>query len=369
MAGRYEHVYVHLPFCDVICHYCDFYTARTKEAQFEDFFSALANETQRALPNFAPKLKALYLGGGTPSAAPAEMVAAFLRTLRDRIGPETEVTLEANPTHIQDHNLSLWKAAGVNRVSLGIQSLDDATLKRLGRTHTTEQALRALRAASECFGNASGDLIYGVPKQDLETPARHAQMLVQAGASHISAYHLSILPTHFLHPKLPDDQHARSQIEKMAETLSGLGLEHYEISNFGKPGSFSRNNGNYWRGGPYWPLGPSAHGFDGARKRWKNVSDWEEYVRRCKLEEDPKDEVEHLTAEQRMIEVLFTSLRTQEGLDLQAFQASFGRDLLTSHSALWVIWEKDGLGKLANGFFVPTFSGRMLADSLVQKLL
>jgi oxygen-independent coproporphyrinogen-3 oxidase len=369
MVGRYEHAYVHLPFCEVICHYCDFYTARAKGARYDEFFEALEKEARQAMPNLAPRLKALYFGGGTPSAAPAGKVAAFLELFRSRIGPETEVTLEANPVDVNEPNLALWKSSGVNRLSLGIQSLDDPTLKRLGRVHSADQALRALRLAGECLGNVSGDLIYGVPEQDVSTPARHARLLAEAGATHISAYHLSILPTHFLHPRLPDDQHAWSQIEGISQALAQAGFAHYEISNFGKPGFFSRNNGNYWRGGPYWALGPSAHGFDGEEKRWKNVSDWEEYIKRCASGLSLRDEEELLTAEQRMMEVLFTSLRTQEGLDLQAFQAKFGHDLLTRHASLWALWEKEGFGTLAKGCFIPSFSGRMLADSLVQKLL
>lgn len=367
-SGAYQHVYVHLPFCDVICHYCDFYTARSKEARHGEFFSALRKEAALALPSFGP-LEALYMGGGTPSVSPPEELHRFLDLFRDHISPATEVTMETNPTNINAANLRAWREAGVNRLSIGIQSLDDILLKRLGRVHNAAAAESALRLAREHFSNVSGDLIYGVPGQAEGDPAEDAKKMVAAGVTHISAYHLTIPTTHFLHPKLPDGDFAWKQIEAVAKALGERGFEHYEVSNFGRPGCFSKNNGNYWRGGPYWALGPSAHGFDGKLTRWKNVADWEEYIRRLEMGESAVAETEQLSLEQRRIEALFTALRTSEGLDLARFQKDFGEDLPSRHASLFRAWEKEKLGHLANGHFVLTFAGRMLTDEIVQKLL
>jgi oxygen-independent coproporphyrinogen-3 oxidase len=365
----YRHIYVHLPFCDVICHYCDFYTARNKDARYDEFFKALGAEAKLNLAKLTEPLEALYFGGGTPSAAPTDWLSDFIRIFRPWINAETEITLEANPNNITEANMRAWKAMGINRLSMGIQSLDDTILKRLGRVHGAEPARQALRLAQAYIPNISGDLIYGVPGQGEDDPARDALNMAGLGLTHISAYHLTIPSNHFLYKKLPEDSFAWKQIEKVAEALATLGFEHYEVSNFGKPGYHSKNNGNYWRGGPYLALGPSANGFDGESTRWKNVADWEEYVARLGRGESPIEETERLTAEQRRIEILFTSLRTSEGLDLGRFQKEFGEDLSLRHASLFAALEKDGLGTLANGRFVLTFAGRMLTDEIVRKLL
>jgi oxygen-independent coproporphyrinogen-3 oxidase len=367
--ANYRHIYVHLPFCDVICHYCDFYTARSKEARHEELFAALGKEAELQLSLLKAPLEALYFGGGTPSVSPSALLAGFLETFRAHISPETEITLEANPANIHEENLEAWKAMGINRLSIGIQSLEDATLKRLGRAHNAQEAKAALALAKKFIPNLNGDLIYGVPGQGEKDPARHAREMVDLGASHISAYHLTIPTSHFLHPKLPPDTFAWEQIRHVAEELAILGLHHYEVSNFARPGLESRNNGNYWRGGPYLALGPSAHGFDGAASRWKNVADWEAYCTLLQEGKSPMAERETLSLEQRKIERLFTSLRTMEGLDLARFQRDFGENLVERNAAFFAQLEKEGLGTLANGKFVLTFAGRMLTDEVVKKLL
>ncbi len=192
--------------------------------------------------------------------------------------------------------------------------------------------------------------------------------MAEIGLQHISAYHLTLDSNHFLHAKLPQDDFAWKQIQLMAEALEGRGFRHYEISNFGLPGFESKNNRNYWRGGPYLALGPSAHGFDGDRLRWRNLSDWEGYVQRLEAGASPREETEELSEEQRKIEVIFTSLRTSEGLDLEAFASKFG-SLEQGREAAFAAWEKDGLGKVTNGHFVLSFAGRMLADEITRRLL
>ncbi|RZA05376.1 MAG: radical SAM family heme chaperone HemW, partial [Proteobacteria bacterium] len=361
--------YVHLPFCEVICHYCDFYTARAKDARHEEFFEALNLEAQQNLPKLSQPLDALYFGGGTPSVSPPHLLHAFIDLFRPHLTPDTEITMEANPANINPENVKAWKAAGINRISLGVQSLDNPTLKRLGRVHSAESALESIRLIASEIKNVSADLIYGVPEQDKEIPAIHAKALAEAGATHVSAYHLTIPASHFLHRRLPDDAYAWDQIELVAEALAQRGFRHYEVSNFGLPGKESRNNGNYWRGGPYLALGPSAHGFDGDRTRWKNVADWEAYVRRLKNGGSPLDETEILTDDQRKIEVVFTSLRTLEGLDLTAFRARFREDLQSRHAAFFAKLEEEKLASLSNEKLVLSFRGRMLADEIAAKLL
>lgn len=366
---RYRHLYVHVPFCEVICHYCHFYTARARGADQPAFFRALAADLSRQEQELAPELEAVYFGGGTPSASPPELIAGFLESLGTRVTKNTEVTIEANPTKATRHLAKAWREAGINRVSLGVQSLDDELLKKLGRAHDSSEAKAALAGVRAEIENVSCDLMYAVPGQPEDFPAKEAVELVSLGACHLSAYHLTLEKEHFLHASLPPDDFAWRQIHAVAEALGARGFRHYEVASFARPGFESRNNQNYWSGSPYLALGPSAHGFDGARERWSNVSDWREYVRRAEAGESTRAWTENLTDEQRRIEVIFVSLRTDQGLDLAGFKAEFGVDLVDQRPALFERWEKDGLGHLAQGRFVLTFRGRMLIDEIARALI
>ena len=369
MAPLYEHIYVHLPFCEVICHYCDFYTARAKEARHADLFTAIHKELTRYQQQLSPKLKAIYFGGGTPSVSPPELLHKFLDSLAPHIHTETEITLEANPTNVSQESVRLWKEAGINRISLGIQSLDDGLLKRLGRVHS---ALEAQKALGTCLGyipNVSGDLIYAVPDQSIGAPAEAAKQMAQIGVKHLSAYHLTLDKDHFLYSKLPPSELAYAQIQTLQEGVGALGFEHYEVSNFAQSGYESRNNQNYWRGGPYLALGPSAHGYNGSNKRWRNIADWEKYIELAQSNNSCVAEEETLSLEQLRIEFIFTRLRTREGLDLTEFERRFSYDLREKNQTLLAEWEKSGLAILANSHLKLSFSGRMLADSMAEKLL
>lgn len=367
--SRYRHIYVHIPFCEVICHYCHFYTARTQETDQKDFFAALSREAERARGDLAPQLSALYFGGGTPGASPPEEIARFLESLRPRITPDTEITLEANPSRVTPERVRAWREAGINRISLGVQSLDDGTLKRLGRAHSAREARTALETCAREIPNVSADLLYAVPEQPEEIPAAHAEELLSLGAQHLSLYHLTLEKEHFLHAQLPNDAFAWNQLRRVADQLEARGLHHYEVASFAVRGKESRNNRNYWSGGPYFALGPSAHGFDGERERWSHVSDWREYVRRSATGESTRSWTERLTDEQRRIEVLFTTLRTSQGLDLAAFEQEFGEKLREKNATLFERWQKEGLARLDENRLVLTFAGRMLADEILRALL
>ncbi len=369
MKTEFEHIYIHLPFCDVICHYCDFYTARTKEADHKKLFDAIGLNLAQYKGGLAPKLKAIYFGGGTPSVTPPNLLSGFITKLQDKISPDTEITLEANPNNVTADAARAWKAAGVNRISIGIQSLRDPLLKRLGRTHSAADALRALETCLNEIENVSGDLIYGVPGQKIETPAEDALALAKVGVKHFSAYHLTLEPAHFMYSKLPDGGVAFGQVEALWNAMAPLGFGHYEISNFAKPGFESRNNLNYWLGGAYLALGPSAHGFDGHAKRWQNVPNWQEYSERISQGTSPISMEEELTPEQRRIEALFTGLRIKQGIHLPTFRDRFGMALEEERANVLKELEKSDLGHVTNDYFVLTFRGRMLADEIARKLL
>jgi oxygen-independent coproporphyrinogen-3 oxidase len=369
MEKKSRHIYVHIPFCEVICHYCDFYTARASEANHLDFFSALSIEAEKIIPLLDKKISALYLGGGTPSVSPIIFLEKFLSIFKNHIDQNTEITIEANPTNIKKDTASDWGKIGINRISIGIQSLDDKILKKLGRVHTAKQALNAIDSCLKFVPNVSGDLIYAVPEQEEIDPANHALEMANIGVSHFSAYHLTLNSNHFLHPKLPTDSFAFNQLKNINDLLSPKGYRHYEISNFGRPGFESKNNLNYWHGGPYLALGPSAHGFDGNNKRWQNISDWRKYIKNISAGISTQESIEQLSLEQRKIEAIFTGLRLEEGLNLHEIENRYSCQIIAGREQLFSRWQIEGLGKLDNGWFKPTFKGRMLADEIAQKLL
>lgn len=367
--SRYSHIYAHFPFCDVICHYCDFYTARSKDSDQVGFLSAIQKEAEQFLIQEKPSINALYLGGGTPSVSPVQELKSFLSVFRPYLAPESEVTMEANPNTIEKDRLLAWKEMGINRISLGVQSLNDQTLKRLGRTHTGKEALQCAKDIFSVFENTSVDLMYAIPGTNLDSTLEDAKQLVDLGIPHLSAYHLTLEPKHFLFSQLPSDEFASEQVEKLSQFLRDRGFEHYEMSNFGKLGFRSKNNSNYWRGGAYFALGPSAHGFDGKNKRWKNISNWKEYINKINLSESPIESEEILNSEQLQIERLFTSLRTLDGLDLTRWEKDFGFSLFEKKGAFFLELEKQGLATLSKAQFVLSLRGRMLADEIVKKLL
>lgn len=364
-----RHIYVHVPFCEVICHYCHFYTARAKEAPYPDFFLALEQELAREEGKLAGTLEAIYFGGGTPGASPPALLAKLLARLAPRISSSTEITLEANPGSITPALVREWKQAGINRISLGVQSLDDVLLKKLGRTHSARDALAATSACLAEISNVSCDLMYAVPGQSEAAPGEQAEALAALGVPHISAYHLTLEENHFLYSQLPPDDFAWKQIAGIRNRLTPRGFHHYEVASFARGSAESKNNKNYWAGGPYVALGPSAHGFDGESTRWRNISDWREYISRVNAGASPVSATENLSKEQRRLEVIFTSLRTSEGLDLTAFAQSFGQRLEQSHGAWLERWQKEGLAHLANGRLVLTFEGRMLIDEIAKVLI
>lgn len=365
---QFRYLYVHLPFCDVICHYCDFYTARNRDSDHERLFLSLESQLRKNLVFLAPKLNTIYFGGGTPGASPPYLVHKFLNLLRDHIDQNTEITLEANPNNLSNENLVAWKDAGINRLSVGVQSLNPQILKSLSRTHSAEQALVGISEARKLFPTVCADLMYAIPQQNIEEPSTHLLKLMEAGANHISAYHLTLRPKHFMLPKQPDDHFAFSQMQCLIDTAAGKNFEHYEITAFAPRGKESKHNSSYWNGNAYFALGPSAHGFDGKNFRWFNVKNWQEYCSRSEKGETAIESSEFLTREQLYIEKLFTRLRTREGLNINEINQSFGLDFEAFHAHVLKELLAGGFAHLEGGFFRLSFKGKMLADPIVSKL-
>ncbi len=378
-TGGAAGIYVHLPFCRRKCPYCDFYSVTGDEARRRRFLAALARESRlRADPGLAPDT--LYFGGGTPSLFGAEQIAALVARVATDFGlaAGAEITLEANPGTLGRGALEGYRRAGVNRINLGVQSLDDRHLAFLGRLHDAARARRAVALARGAgFEDIGLDLIYGLPGQD---PAAWRAELAAALAlepTHLSCYMLTYAPGTALtarrdrgafHPL--DDRRIAVLFEITAETLTRAGFLHYEIANFardGRPPRWSRHNRKYWNAVPYVGLGPSAHSFDGRRRSW-NAADLDGYLEALAAGRRPPGEEEVLTREERMSEVLLLGLRQTAGLDLALFESRFAVDFGRLFGPLPAQLTEAGLARLEAGHLRLTRRGLLVADAVALHL-
>lgn len=311
-------LYVHFPFCEAKCHYCDFYSLgreRTKEGDADSFERALKAEAEQLGHLLSPELDTIFFGGGTPSMTPPESMKRALEPLwkHSRVTEKTEWTMEANPSSIDLGRMKEYRALGVNRVSMGVQAMREDLLKNLGRVHSREAAIRALNVVFEAgFDNVSVDLLCGVPNQGIKDLEEAMTALSSYPITHLSCYLLT-LPKH--HPMYKDLPHEDEQLEHLLfidRWMRERGFEHYEISNFAKPGKEARHNLHYWKGHAYLGLGPSAHSFD-SKKRWKNVSSLHKYSRDLASGQSVVEWTEELSAEQRNLESWMLALRLAEG--------------------------------------------------------
>lgn len=366
-------VYVHFPFCESKCNYCDFYSIgleRTRKDDFSSFKSALRREAELVAHLLAPELDTIFFGGGTPSLTNPESMAFSLEPLwqKTTITPQTEWTMEANPSSIingiindkcdrESPNKSIKRMKaycnlGINRLSMGVQTLQPELLSKLGRVHSREEALLALHTVFEAgFENVSVDLLCGVPGQTLESLEDSLNNLTKFPISHLSCYLLTLPPHHQMFAELPPEDEQLRHLLFIDEWLSTMGFEHYEISNFAKPGKRSRHNTNYWKGASYLGLGPSAHSFDSrAGKRWKNISSIHTYAAKLNKNTPPKNSPnelptewstewpiewptewnETLTEEQRDLEKWLLALRLEEGFPESWIDTSTRRERVES---------------------------------------
>jgi len=332
-------IYVHWPFCLKKCPYCDFNSHVRDTVSHTDWCSALINEINNTANNF-PNLKAksIFFGGGTPSLMEPETVAEVINIIRKRWAPEgdIEITLEANPSSVEAGRFRAYKAAGINRLSVGIQSLDDNVLTFLGRLHSADEALKALKVAQDNFERVSFDLIYARPQQSVADWSNELKEALSFGTNHLSLYQLTIEEgTAFYHQfkrgkfKLPDENTAAALFELTQELTSKAGLPAYEISNHAKPDEESLHNLAYWQGDPYIGIGPGAHGrLPGskhgeafAHAQIKRPEDWLKAVvsRGTGLET-----LELINNEDRAAEAILTGLRLKAGINIESWHQKFG---------------------------------------------
>jgi oxygen-independent coproporphyrinogen-3 oxidase len=319
-----RHVYVHVPFCARRCAYCDFAIAVRGRVPVDEYVTALTAELDvRALGAPPAPVDTIYLGGGTPSRLGPDGIRRVLDVVASRFPAAggAEITIEANPDDIDAASVRDWKRAGVNRVSLGVQSFDDRVLQWMHRTHDTETALEAAKTLSgEGIENWSLDLIFALPATLGRDWERDLDQAIHLAPPHVSLYGLTVEP-HTPIARWRDRGLTVEGSEDVYETeyllasstLPSSGYTHYEVSNFGLPGRPSRHNRGYWTGASYVGLGPSAHGYDGTVRRW-NEREYAVWARRLADGRDPLAGTETLTDENRISEQVYLGLRTSDGL-------------------------------------------------------
>ena len=322
---RFEHLYVHVPFCARRCVYCDFSIAVRPTVPVADYLAGIERELRIRHSTSDFDLETLYLGGGTPSRLGGEGVARLLDLIRAKahIRKDAEVTLETNPEDVTAEAVAAWKAAGVNRISLGVQSFDDKTLAWMHRVHDAKTAQQAVQVLLEGgLSNISIDLIFALPEEQGRDWAKDLAKAMRIGVSHVSLYGLTVEPQTPLGRWVARNETSESPEERYEaeflsahEALTAAMFEHYEVSNYGKPGHHSRHNWAYWLRRPYGGIGPSAHEFDGSVRRWNRFA-YAEWLAAVSRGEDPTEDVEGLTGDQVQQESVYLGLRTNEGIEL-----------------------------------------------------
>jgi len=343
-ASSPHHLYVHVPFCRLVCAYCDFVTVGGRAADIGRYTDALGAEL--ALRPAPGELCTIYFGGGTPSLLSAEQVAWVVAAARDRWADLAieEVTLEANPSRREAPDWAGLRTAGVSRISLGVQSLRDPDLAALARGHDAGEAREAFGAARAAgFDNVSIDLIYGIPGQSLDDWREGLELAVALGPDHVSCYalQLALAPDEWAAPPRPgairwrqrmapslDESLAAEQYRLAEERLADAGYGHYELSSWARRGRESRHNQGYWARRAYTGIGAGAHSYDGATVRSWNARDLDEYLRAVEAGTRPLAGDETLDEPARAFEAIALGLRRVDGVERSAFAAEFGADPL-----------------------------------------
>lgn len=390
-------LYLHIPFCTVRCPYCDFNTYQGLLHLLPPFVEALEREIRLWGDLLGrPPLRTLFLGGGTPSLLDPSHLERLLRAVEEAFAPRRgmEVTLEANPDDVEEGRVRAYRALGVNRLSLGVQSLEDRFLRLLGRRHSAEAARRAYRAARRAgMGNINLDLMYGLPGQTLEEWRRDLDAALALAPDHLSAYCLTLEPGTPMERWVregrlpaPDEDLAAEMYREAHERLGRAGYRHYEISNWARPGRESRHNRVYWRAEPYLGLGPGAHSYLGGC-RFREVPWPGAYIRRVegwwrrgavRVEAltpeglralGPVEGAQALTREEEMDEFLFLGLRLAEGVREGEFRRRFGEDLGRRYGPALGELEALGLLERRGGRVRLTLRGWLLSNEVFVRLV
>ncbi len=381
-------IYIHIPFCRQACHYCNFHFSTSlgqKEKMIDAIVQEIAispalqqekGESWVSSKNPEEIISTLYFGGGTPSILQIEELKKIFEALHKRFvfSNDIEITLEANPDDITGHKLQAWKAMGINRLSVGIQSFSDEELIWMNRAHTAAESIACIDLIQASgFTNYSVDLIYGSPVLTDEDWMRNVDLVIEKNIPHISGYALTVEPKTALDKMIAQHKKENTDPEKQARQflsfmnrMEAAGYEHYEISNFARPGYRSRHNSSYWSGEKYYAFGPAAHAFNGKSRRW-NISNNSAYIQSLQKGIIPFEE-EILTVTQQLNEYIMTSLRTMEGLDLDHISTTFGIDKTKRIMAAAGKYESTGKLITVSRNLVLTKEGKLFADGIAADL-
>ncbi|MFZ1852441.1 MAG: radical SAM family heme chaperone HemW [Nitrosomonas sp.] len=376
-------LYIHIPWCLKKCPYCDFNSHEVRKNYLEqddlekNYVTALVRDLEMALADvWGRRISSVFFGGGTPSLFGASSIDTILTAVRTLMPLEhfAEVTLEANPATFEVQKFSDYRAAGINRLSIGIQSFNPKLLKAIGRLHDDQEALRAVEIAQTNFNAINLDLMYALPGQTLDEVQNDIDIACGFGVSHLSAYHLTLEPNTLFHrypPKLPDDEQATAMQDAIEQTLSRQGYHHYETSAFSQPGKESQHNLNYWLFGDYLGIGAGAHSkisFADTIIRKMRYKQPKEYLLQSQSGAPLIQTHQTLSNADRAFEFMMNALRLNEGFDSKLFQERTGLPLTVIHSQLEQAEERGLL--VRNAFRIkPTILGKRFLNDLLQIFL
>jgi len=373
-------LYVHWPFCLSKCPYCDFNSHVRASVDEQAYGAALVREldTIASRMDAAPRLDSIFFGGGTPSLMPGSCVQAVVDHAEKRFGfaAGIEITLEANPTSVEAGRFQAYRSAGVNRVSLGVQALNDGDLRALGRLHSVDEAMRAVELARGVFDRVSFDLIYARPRQSFESWEAELEQALAVGCSHYSLYQLTYEEGTPFHAALArglmkelDPDLASAMFEHTQQRMEAAGLPAYEISNHARPGEGSRHNLLYWRYGDYVGIGPGAHGrisIGGQRTATETERSPERWLARVSAEGQGVTKWDPVSLEDQFSEALLMGLRLREGIELPWLENRCGRSL--SRDRIDALVARDLLA-FDGRTLATTKSGRLVLNAILKALL
>jgi len=368
-------IYIHIPFCKQACHYCDFHFSTSLKKK-DELINALTKELELRKDEFKnATVETIYFGGGTPSLlSNAELQFIIDAVYKNyKISENPEITLEANPDDLSNNRIIELSKSPINRLSIGIQSFFESDLKLMNRAHNAGEAKACLYMATRHFDNISLDLIYGIPGASNEQWLKNIEIALSYNVPHISSYALTVEPKTALASFIKkgiienvNDEQAHEQFHILKEKLEGEGFIHYELSNFGKDGYFSKNNSAYWQGKSYLGIGPSAHSFNGKQRGW-NVSNNSKYIKTIQQNELPI-EIETLTLVDLYNEYIMTGLRTVWGVSLDKVENDFGiifKDYLIEQSEVFI---NQHLLYIDDKHLRVTKKGQFLSDGIASEL-
>ncbi len=378
--GKRIGIYMHVAVCRSKCLYCDFYSKPLIQTfNWDRYLSALLEEFHQKEVTLEGKSEAtLYIGGGTPSLIPDNLftlyIPEFIKGIRNKCHNISEITLEVNPDDVSETKTKIWREAGINRISMGVQSLCDDELHGIGRRHDSATAISAFNILRNEFSNISLDMMFGLPGQSLRSLEHTISGFINLRPEHISAYSLMYEERTALTRlrdsgkiEEADENLSVAMFELINKRLCDAGYRRYEISNYSLPGYESRHNSAYWEGVPYIGLGPSSHSFDGKRKRQWNLPDIRRYIDAIENGMDIS-ESEILGDEELREEYIMTSLRTINGINLHVFSSKFGYEALDQLLQKAASSINDGSLKNDGANITLTDKGVMISDELIVKL-